>query len=32
VVARTESGSYKQTAKFHGNYSFRRSGDAGQTP
>ena len=24
VVARTASGTYKQTAKFHGNYNFRR--------
>ena len=33
VVARTESGTYKQTAKFHDNYSFRRRTEGnGPTP
>jgi hypothetical protein len=33
VIARTESGVYKQTAKFHGNFSFRRQMDeSGPTP
>jgi hypothetical protein len=33
VTARTESGSYKQAAGFHGNYSFRQAAEAnGTTP
>jgi hypothetical protein len=32
VVARTESGAYKQTAKFHGDYSFRKLAEENLPP
>jgi hypothetical protein len=32
VTARTALGSYSQTAKFHGNYTFTQTADEGSTP